>query len=333
MWIHEGSVDVAKFAPHLGLTAVHFVSSAIAGLLGLQRHSAALALGGHGEEIRRSRVIGERGILLRLLTVHGQRQSLRQVWWPTFGREVLDESYSFGIVTLGAEMVGVLRGRQGFVAGLAGGVLMAGSSLVLASIPDADGEITACVMTRTGSIRLIDTEIGQTCRRGEQPLSWDQSGSSGGTGQFVLLDGAGEELGVIAADFGDTGGSWCWVVWTGAEFRSYDVLGHPCQNLATPPLSVYYSNSDCTGNAYLSDFAPVTPAPRGAYGIDFPIIKQFLLGVETFLPILSKSNVTQIEAQSVNDGETCSPTTLPVSQLITLGDPLEAPTPLSVAFD
>lgn len=158
-------------------------------------------------------------------------------------------------------------------------------------------------------------------------------GPRGGTGQFVLLDGAGDELGVIAADFGTTGGSWCWVVWTGAEFRSYDVLGHPCQNLATPPLSVYYSNSDCTGDAYLSDFTSVTPGPRGAYGIDFPIIKQFLLGEETFLPVLSKQNVSQIVALSVNDGESCSTTTLPVSQLIILGDPLEAPTPLSVSFE
>lgn len=331
MWIHEGAVDVAKFAPRLGLTAVHFVSSAIAGLLGLQRHSAALALGGHGEEIRRSRVIGERGILLRLLTVHGQRQSLRQVWWPTFGREVLDESYSFGIVTLGAEMVGVLRGRQGFVAGLAGGVLMAGSGLVLASIPDADGEITACVMTRTGSIRLIDTEIGQTCRRGEQPLSWDQSGSSGGTGQFKLLDAAGNELGVIAADFGTSGGLWCWVVWNGSEFRSYDIFGHPCQNLLSSPF-VFYSNLDCTGDAYL--FVPVAPEPRGAYGIDFPIIKQFVSDVATFRPLESVVVVSEVMAQSVNDGDSCSPISLAVTWKITLGEPLETSSvPLSVAFE
>ena len=49
-----------------------------------------------------------------------------------------------------------------------------------AAIPASDGTITACADAK-GVLRLIDAEDGQTCRPGQQLLTWNQAGLSGRT--------------------------------------------------------------------------------------------------------------------------------------------------------
>ena len=51
-----------------------------------------------------------------------------------------------------------------------------------AAIPDANGSIHACRNTKTGVLRVIDTDKGQTCRKGEVALTWNQSGPQGPAG-------------------------------------------------------------------------------------------------------------------------------------------------------
>src|SRR4051794_20354286 len=43
-------------------------------------------------------------------------------------------------------------------------------------IPDSNNVFHACVVTRTGAVRMIDTEQGQTCRQGENAVHWNQNG-------------------------------------------------------------------------------------------------------------------------------------------------------------
>lgn len=52
---------------------------------------------------------------------------------------------------------------------------------VAAAIPSADGTITACRKS-DGSIRLIDTDSGATCKSNEQALTWNQTGPQGPPG-------------------------------------------------------------------------------------------------------------------------------------------------------
>lgn len=50
-----------------------------------------------------------------------------------------------------------------------------------AAIPQ-NGVFTACYVTRTGTLRLIDTAKVQTCKAGELPISWNQVGPVGSAG-------------------------------------------------------------------------------------------------------------------------------------------------------
>jgi hypothetical protein len=50
-----------------------------------------------------------------------------------------------------------------------------------ATVPDARGVIHACVGP-SGLVRIIDTDLGQRCFRGETALSWSQTGPTGPAG-------------------------------------------------------------------------------------------------------------------------------------------------------
>ena len=73
------------------------------------------------------------------------------------------------------------------VAGLVGTAGLA-AGIATASIPDASGVIHACY-TKTssstqppGSVRVIDTGIGQTCTAAENSLNWGVRGPTGAQG-------------------------------------------------------------------------------------------------------------------------------------------------------
>jgi hypothetical protein len=73
--------------------------------------------------------------------------------------------------------------KKVFIAGLA---LVTASAIVagiaLASIPDAAGVIHACYGNQFGILRVIDTAKGQSCRKGETALDWNQQGPPGPQG-------------------------------------------------------------------------------------------------------------------------------------------------------
>jgi hypothetical protein len=57
-------------------------------------------------------------------------------------------------------------------------VLGLGSAVANAAIPNSStGLINACYRTSNGALRVIDTQIGQTCSSAEQPINWPSSGS------------------------------------------------------------------------------------------------------------------------------------------------------------
>lgn len=68
--------------------------------------------------------------------------------------------------------------------------------LVRAAIPSStDGQINACYKVSTGTLRVIDTEAGQTCSSGqENPISWPSQQDAGGSGAqtaFAYLNADG----------------------------------------------------------------------------------------------------------------------------------------------
>lgn len=68
-----------------------------------------------------------------------------------------------------------------------------------AAIPSASGQIDACV-SRTGSLRVIDTESGKQCGPRESALSWPSS-SVGGPKAYGLVQPTGDSTGnPIGAD-------------------------------------------------------------------------------------------------------------------------------------
>ncbi len=70
--------------------------------------------------------------------------------------------------------------RRALAAGVAV-VALGAAGLALASIPSSTGVINTCY-TRGGGFRVIDAEAGQSCRRFENALSWNQRGAQGTAG-------------------------------------------------------------------------------------------------------------------------------------------------------
>lgn len=63
------------------------------------------------------------------------------------------------------------------------GALVAGATVAFASIPHStSGQITGCYSARSGALRVIDAQAGQTCARGETQISWNQTGPQGPVG-------------------------------------------------------------------------------------------------------------------------------------------------------
>jgi hypothetical protein len=56
------------------------------------------------------------------------------------------------------------------------------TAVVKASIPDGSGVIHGCYKTNQGTLRVIDTALGQTCSNSETALNWNQTGPQGTPG-------------------------------------------------------------------------------------------------------------------------------------------------------
>jgi hypothetical protein len=55
---------------------------------------------------------------------------------------------------------------------VAAALTIAGVGIAWASVPDASDVIHACARASDGSLRVIDTDAGATCKDKEQPVSW-----------------------------------------------------------------------------------------------------------------------------------------------------------------
>src|SRR5689334_22586589 len=60
-------------------------------------------------------------------------------------------------------------------------IALAGGSVAFATIPDSSVVIHGCYKTATGDLRVIDTGF-TSCKPGESPLSWNQTGPTGPQG-------------------------------------------------------------------------------------------------------------------------------------------------------
>jgi len=69
-------------------------------------------------------------------------------------------------------------------------LVVAASTVALASIPDSSGVIHGCRNKATGALRVIDSDAGQRCLPTEAALTWNQAGPQGPPG----AGGAGREL-------------------------------------------------------------------------------------------------------------------------------------------
>jgi len=67
------------------------------------------------------------------------------------------------------------------VLGVAGALLLVGG-VAVASIPDASGVIHGCRKNSDGSVRVIDSDLGQVCANGWTALNWSQTGPEGPAG-------------------------------------------------------------------------------------------------------------------------------------------------------
>ncbi len=78
-------------------------------------------------------------------------------------------------------------------------VALAAAGMAYASIPDSAGVIHGCyskassTSTPPGSLRVIDTGLGQSCGLNEVALSWNQQGVKGATGPQGPLGPAGPQ--------------------------------------------------------------------------------------------------------------------------------------------
>lgn len=68
------------------------------------------------------------------------------------------------------------------VLALAIGVVIGGTSIAYAAIPDPDGTVHGCVSNLTGTLRIIDPSTGARCSALETPLNFSQQGLPGPAG-------------------------------------------------------------------------------------------------------------------------------------------------------
>ena len=74
------------------------------------------------------------------------------------------------------------RGRRIlFVSAVTAALVAAVAGIAYSAIPSG-GEIHGCYLNGVGTLRLIDTSVGQRCRRGETAIFWDQHGTAGPAG-------------------------------------------------------------------------------------------------------------------------------------------------------
>jgi hypothetical protein len=83
--------------------------------------------------------------------------------------------------------------KTAFVAAVTSAVAIGGitTALVSASIPDSGGVIHGCYSTSKGTLRVIDTDAGDTCAARETAVTWNQQGPKGDKGDTGVTGATG----------------------------------------------------------------------------------------------------------------------------------------------
>jgi hypothetical protein len=56
------------------------------------------------------------------------------------------------------------------------GIVIAGTGVAFATVPDSAGVFHGCYDKHSGELRLIDPVAGQHCKKDETAVSWNQTG-------------------------------------------------------------------------------------------------------------------------------------------------------------
>lgn len=72
--------------------------------------------------------------------------------------------------------------RHAFGAVFATALVLGVVGIGLAAIPSSNGVISGCFVKKSGAVRVLDAELGQTCKKTEQALNWNQQGPAGTPG-------------------------------------------------------------------------------------------------------------------------------------------------------
>lgn len=76
-------------------------------------------------------------------------------------------------------------GRHPLVSGAAGALLvtvLVGGGVAYSAIPSAGGAISGCYNAKSGQLRVIDVDAGQSCARNEVAIAWNHTGPQGPQG-------------------------------------------------------------------------------------------------------------------------------------------------------
>lgn len=76
-------------------------------------------------------------------------------------------------------------GRHPVASGAAGALLvtvLVGGGVASSAIPSAGGVISGCYNDKSGQLRVVDVDAGQSCGRNEVAVSWNQTGAPGPQG-------------------------------------------------------------------------------------------------------------------------------------------------------
>lgn len=178
-----------------------------------------------------------------------------------------------------------------FTVGVVLGVML-GTGVGSAAIPDSvSGIISSCVRIRDGAIRLIDAQVGQTCKSGERLISWGQTGPQGERGlpgsdgpSLAVLDASGDVVGSFVTS---TGGGGLVLVSGDGPLAVY------ANGLPQAAGDAVFAQSDCEGVPYVAvNLLETWSAQFAPFGIPFVVVTEVS---NTDTPVAYRVEVTGTE--------------------------------------
>jgi len=154
-----------------------------------------------------------------------------------------------------------LTGKVGFMVAMAGAAVIGGVStgVVMASIPDSNGNLNTCYRNNGGNLRVIDT-AAESCSNHETAFNLSQSVANSSTAYFSTKNEAVDTTSlrnIIDYEFLPTNARYCLKVsfepLAGVTNYSVDLSGHG----GAEADSV---SSDC-GSNYNVEFYPTAESP------------------------------------------------------------------------